>query len=97
VVADVQQNVVAEEVEEVEEATLLEQTDATSADESEEAITPAPAPSLKGRRVSVYAGKYRRAGVGVVECDRSWEVIDVRMSDGSLQTGLAAGTYSLLE
>jgi hypothetical protein len=44
VVADVQQNVVAEEVEEVEEATLLEQTDATSADESEELEAIAPMP-----------------------------------------------------
>jgi hypothetical protein len=77
--------------------TPLEQTDATSADESEEVSAPVPAPSLKGRRVSVCAGKYRRAGVGVVECDRSWEVIDVRMLDGSLQAGLTAGTYSLLE
>jgi hypothetical protein len=44
VVADLQQNVVAEEVEEVEEATLLEQTDATSADESEELEAIAPMP-----------------------------------------------------
>jgi hypothetical protein len=43
VVADLQQNVVAEEVE---EATLLEQTDATSADETEEAIALTPALQL---------------------------------------------------
>jgi hypothetical protein len=44
VVADVQQNEVSEEVEEVEEATLLEQTDATLADESEELEAIAPMP-----------------------------------------------------
>jgi hypothetical protein len=56
-----------------------------------------PTTTLVGKRVFVCEGLYRNAGEGVVESDRGFGCIDVRMPNGRLQTGLRRGTYQVLE
>lgn len=56
-----------------------------------------PTTTLVGKRVFVCEGLYRDAGEGVVESDRGFGCIDVRMPNGRLQTGLGRGTYQILE
>jgi putative DNA primase/helicase len=53
--------------------------------------------NLVGKRVFVTEGMFRTAGEGVIECDRGWNVVDIRMLDGMLQTGLKTGNYQVLE
>lgn len=59
--------------------------------------SPAAQTNLVGKRVYVTQGEYRAAGEGVIECDRGWNVVDIRMLDGLLQTGIMTGDYQLLE
>jgi hypothetical protein len=56
-----------------------------------------PTTTLVGKRVFVCEGLYRNAGEGVVESDRGFGCIDVRMPNGRLQTGLRRETYQVLE
>jgi hypothetical protein len=56
-----------------------------------------PTTTLVGKRVFVCDGLYRDAGEGVVESDRGFGYIDVKMPNGRLQTGLGRGTYQILE
>lgn len=56
-----------------------------------------PQVNLVGKRVYVTQGEYRTAGEGVIESDRGWNVVDIRMLNGLLQTGILTGDCQVLE